>query len=182
MKKLIPVSLISFGLASAHPLVYHLQNPLHEGILHPLTGFDHLLTAVAVGILGSYYLGKRALGLIALFPLFMLFGTVAGFKGISLPFAEFGVILSIALLGIMLISERISLKFLIPAVALFGLIHGNLHGLESPQFGHAQYALGLLLSTVSLHIAGYFVGERLSKKFTKAVGYALISSSIFFLL
>lgn len=181
MKKVLALSLASVSLAVAHPLIFHLQNPFKEGILHPLTGFDHLITAVAVGLVGSYYLGRKALGLIALFPAFMLVGMLLGFKEVALPLAEFGVILSIALLGVMLISERISLKFLIPAVALFGLIHGNLHGLEAPYFGHSQYTVGILLSTITLHLIGYFVGERLSKKFAKALGYGLLGSALFFL-
>ncbi|WP_461828624.1 HupE/UreJ family protein [Aquifex sp.] len=179
MKKALALSLTTAGLAIAHPLAFHLQNPFQEGVLHPVTGLDHLLAAVAVGLVGSYYLGRKALGLIALFPAFMLAGTLLGFKGIALPFAELGVILSIALLGVMLLSE--SLKFLIPAVALFGIIHGNLHGLEAPSFGHAEYAAGLLLSTITLHLIGYFVGERLSKRFAKAFGYGLLASALFLL-
>ena len=180
MRKAVALSLASASLAIAHPLVFHLQSAFEEGVLHPITGFDHLLTAVAVGLVGSYYLGRKALGLIALFPTFMLLGILLGFNGVALPLAEFGVALSIALLGLMLISEN--LKFLIPAVALFGLIHGNLHGLEAPSFGHAKYTAGILLSTVALHLIGYLVGERLSKRFAKAFGYGLVGFSLFLLL
>ncbi len=180
MRKAVALSLASTSLAIAHPLAFHLQNSFQEGVFHPITGLDHLLTAVAVGLVGSYYLGRKALGLVALFPAFMLVGILLGFKGIALPFAEFGVILSIALLGMMLLSEN--LKFLIPAVALFGLVHGNLHGLEAPTFGHAEYTAGLLLSTVALHLIGYLVGERLSKRFAKAFGYGLVGFYLFLLL
>ncbi len=180
MRKVLAISLITTSLAVAHPLAFHSFNPFQEGVFHPITGLDHLLTAVAVGLVGSYYLGRKALGLIALFPAFMLVGILLGFNGMALPFAEFGVILSIALLGLMLLSEN--LRFLIPAVALFGLIHGNLHGLEAPSFGHFQYTLGLLISTATLHLLGYILGEKLSQKLAKTLGYGLVGTSLALLL
>ena len=180
MRKVLAISLITTSLAVAHPLAFHSFNPFQGGILHSITGFDHLLTAVAVGLVGSYYLGRKALGLVALFPAFMLLGTLLGFKGVSLPFAELGVIFSIALLGLMFLSEN--LKLLIPAVALFAIIHGNLHGLEAPTFGHFQYTLGLLISTATLHLFGYLLGEKLSREFAKVLGYGLVGISLALLL
>src|SRR5215510_9397113 len=66
---------------------------------HPLTGLDHLLAMVAVGLWASQ-LGGRALWLLPLtFPVMMAAGAALGFGGVALPWVEIGVTASVLVLG-----------------------------------------------------------------------------------
>src|SRR5262249_52903159 len=69
------------------------------GLLHPLTGPDHLLAMVSVGIWGSE-LGLPAIWLLPVaFPLVMAVGGALGVIGVPLPGSEFLVALSVLVLG-----------------------------------------------------------------------------------
>src|SRR5262249_56159202 len=67
---------------------------LQSGFLHPLTGLDHLVAMVAVGLWGAQ-LGLPALWILPItFPLVMAFGGVLGIAGVALPYSEAAVALS----------------------------------------------------------------------------------------
>ena len=73
---------------------------LLSGFAHPLTGIDHVLAMVAVGVLAAQFSGL-ALRLIPLsFVGIMAVGGALGMAGILLPFAELGVALSVVILGL----------------------------------------------------------------------------------
>src|SRR3979409_1770708 len=75
--------------AFAHPGHPHLD--FVGGFAHPLTGLDHMLAMVAVGLWASQ-LGGRALWLLPLtFPVLMAAGAVLGVSGIALPWVEIGI-------------------------------------------------------------------------------------------
>src|SRR5215831_16279499 len=72
---------------------------LASGLAHPLTGIDHMIAMVAVGIWGAQ-LGSPAIWLLPVtFPLVMAFGGVLGVLGVPLPFPEVGIALSAVALG-----------------------------------------------------------------------------------
>ncbi len=105
---------------------------LASGMLHPIGGWDHLLAMVAVGVL-STKLGRRAIwGLPLIFVASMAAGYLAGLWGVALDGTEWGVMLSVVVLGLQVaLSDRINQKWtggngLI--VMLFGLCHGYAHG------------------------------------------------------
>ncbi len=67
--------------------------------MHPLSGLDHQLAMVLVGIL-AYQLGGRALWLVPLaFISAMAFGGVLGVIAAPVPFVEIGIALSVIVLG-----------------------------------------------------------------------------------
>ena len=84
--------------ALAHP-VQGVAVGFSTGFLHPLTGPDHVVAMVAVGMWGAV-LGAPAIWLLPIvFPLVMAFGGVLGVLGMPLPGVEIGVALSAIGLG-----------------------------------------------------------------------------------
>jgi urease accessory protein len=81
--------------------------------------------------------------------------------GISLPFVEQGIMLSVLLLGV-LIAASIRLPLLLGCgmVGLFALWHGYAHVAEMSQPASGiGYALGFMLMTALLHTAGIAFGR-----------------------
>ncbi|MEJ1993294.1 MAG: HupE/UreJ family protein, partial [Maritimibacter sp.] len=73
-----------------------------SGFSHPVSGWDHVIAMVAVGIWGAF-LGKPALWMLpVIFPLVMAFGGAAGVLGIPLPMVETGIALSGIVLGLLI--------------------------------------------------------------------------------
>lgn len=126
------------------------------GVLHPLTGIDHLLAMVAVG-LWAVQLGGRARWLMPLvFVGAMAPGGALGFSGLALPFVEAGILASVLILGALIArASKLPPRAALPLVALFALFHGLAHGAELPaQASEAAYAAGFLVSTALLHATG----------------------------
>src|SRR5262245_62549957 len=75
---------------------------LESGFLHPITGLDHLVAMVAVGLWGAQ-LGNPAIWVLPItFPLVMALGGLLGVSGVSLPLTEPVVALSGIALGLLI--------------------------------------------------------------------------------
>ena len=101
---------------------------LASGFLHPLTGIDHLIAMVAVGIWGAQ-LGAPAIWVLPItFPLVMAIGGVLGILHIPLPIPEVMIALSALILGAA-VAVRMRLPFAAAAaiVAVFAIFHGHAH-------------------------------------------------------
>ena len=127
-----------------------------NGWLHPLTGLDHMLAMVAVGA-WSAQLGGRALYTVPLaFLGTMAIGAMLGIVQSGLTGTEFGIALSVLLLGTAIALERKTAVWIAAmGVGLFGICHGYAHGAEMPgseQVG--SYAAGFLITTAGLHLVG----------------------------
>lgn len=130
------------------------------GFWHPLSGTDHLLAMVAVGVLAAP-LGRRGLWLPAAFMSAMILGGLGGIAGLHLPFVEQGIALSVLLLGLLLaFSRRLPLPTLAGLAGLMGLLHGHAHGAELPESVSAlEFFAGFMLATALLHVAGFGLGH-----------------------
>ncbi|NWF46956.1 HupE/UreJ family protein [Hydrogenophaga sp. D2P1] len=161
------------GAAQAH--TGHSTHSLMEGLVHPF-GLDHLLAMVAVGVWSVSALpqGKAWQGP-ATFLLALVASAALGAAGVSLPFLEQGVALSVVLFGAMLVLARQPM----PAAVGLGLVaaaaslHGLAHGAETPATGFAGYASGFLLTTAALHIGGVFAGLGIRRALNERSGWAL---------
>ena len=145
--------------AFAHTGVGDASGFLH-GLSHPLGGLDHVLAMVAVGLYAAM-IGGRALWLVpATFVGAMALGAALGAAGISDPFVEIGIAMSVVMLGLA-VALRVNLPMIttIALVGLFAIFHGHAHGAEIPQdvSGYA-YAAGFMLATALLHCAGIALG------------------------
>ena len=131
-----------------------------SGLLHPLSGLDHVLAMVAVGLWGAQ-LGAPAIWLLPVtFPLVMAFGGFLGLLGVPLPGVEVGIAASAILLGAMVAAEsRPPLWLAAALVAFFAVFHGHAHGTELPAGESGLlYSLGFVVATGGLHASGIAIG------------------------
>jgi urease accessory protein len=130
------------------------------GLLHPLSGLDHVLAMVAVGLWGAQ-LGVPAIWLLPVtFPLVMACGGFLGLLGVPLPGVEVGIAASAILLGTMVATEsRPPMALAAVLVAFFAVFHGHAHGTELPagQSG-LLYSVGFVVATGGLHACGIAIG------------------------
>lgn len=143
------------AIAFAHP--GHGDTGLEAGVLHPLSGLDHLLAMVAVGLWAAQQKGAARLALPCTFVGSLLIGGLLGFDGLHLPFVETGIAASVLALGLCVaLAVRPPLPLAMGATALFALAHGIAHGLELPVLSSPwAYAAGFVGATAALHAAGY---------------------------
>lgn len=131
-----------------------------SGFMHPLTGIDHILAMVAVGIWGTQ-LGKPAIWLLPVtFPLVMSLGGALGVRGVPLPGVEIGVAAAAAVLGLMIVlAARPPIGVAAVLVGFFAIFHGYAHGIELPKAAYPlAYGVGFVLSTGLLHLTGIALG------------------------
>jgi len=131
-----------------------------HGFAHPVTGLDHVLAMVLVGVF-AFQLGGRALWLVpATFVGVMALGGALGVAGIGLPFVEAGIALSVIVLGaVVALRVQAPTALAMAVVGLFAIFHGHAHGSEIPETAAgAAYGLGFLIATGSLHAAGIGLG------------------------
>jgi urease accessory protein len=154
---------LSLALA-ASPALAHVEagaaSGFLTGFLHPLSGWDHVLAMIAVGLWGAQ-LGAPAIWLLPVtFPIVMALGGVLGLVGVPVPGVEVGIAASAILLGAAVMTESRPPLFVAAAlVAIFAIFHGHAHGTELPpgQSG-LVYSLGFVIATGCLHAIGIAVG------------------------
>lgn len=172
--------------AWAHVQVGQAQGFL-TGLRHPISGLDHVLAMIAVGLWGAQ-LGAPAIWLLPVtFPMVMAFGGFLGLLGIPLPGVEVGVALSAVLLGLMVAREaRPPLWLAAVMVGFFAVFHGHAHGTELPagQSG-LLYSIGFVVATGSLHALGIAIGLihrwPQGRAALRVAGWAVAASGVFFL-
>lgn len=131
-----------------------------SGFAHPLSGFDHALAMVAVGLWGAILGRPLVIALPIVFPLMMAFGGATGIAGVPLPPVELGIAISVVTLGLMvLLAVRAPVLAACTIVAIFALFHGFAHGRELPAAADpVGYSLGFVASTGLLHVIGIALG------------------------
>jgi urease accessory protein len=166
--------------ASAH--VGHGTNGFDSGFFHPLTGPDHLLAMVAVGIVAATWRIDRTLWLApGAFLLGMVGGGVAGLAGVPFPGAELLIAASVLLLGIAIaaaVTDGKGSAWVLPVLAAAGVAHGHAHGAEAPSAAHPElYVVGFLLATACIHIAGVGVGAVVRNRQVVRVGIGVATAT-----
>jgi urease accessory protein len=130
------------------------------GLSHPVSGLDHVLAMISVGLWGAV-LGTPAIWVLPVaFPMMMAFGGLLGLLGFGLPGVEVGIAASAIVLGIMVFAEvRPPLWVAALIVAFFAVFHGHAHGRELPPGTSALlYSFGFVVATGLLHAAGILLG------------------------
>src|SRR5262245_17685377 len=157
------------------------------GLAHPLSGLDHMLAMVAVGLWASQ-LGRPAAWLLPLtFPAVMALGAAVGLSGLALPAVELAIAGSVIVLGLVIaLALRPSLAASAAIIALFALFHGYSHGTELPASGGVlAYGAGFMAATFVLHAIGLAIGglqrsalaPRAAGAAIAAVGVALLATA-----
>lgn len=188
---MLPVAALSAG-AYAHPGhdVHSVSASLWSGLLHPLTGMDHLLAMVAVGVwsaiasidAASFSLsrlrdrgreradtGASMLRLPLTFVTLMLIGAALGLSGIPLPAVEPMIAASLLVVGLLVaLRARLPMMSGMALVGGFAVFHGYAHGAELPASAQAlpavlAYVGGFAAATMALHVAGIAAGTALRR-------------------
>jgi urease accessory protein len=165
-----------------------LAQGLFAGLLHPVTGLDHVVAMVAVGLWGAQ-LGKPAIYLLPIaFPVVMALGGFLGLVGIPLPGVELGIALSAVVLGICVLSAwKPPLPVAMAIVSVFAIFHGHAHGTELPEDSSGiTYSAGFVVATGCLHATGIGIGEarrvRDGERLLRGVGGVVAVAGVWFLL
>lgn len=132
-----------------------------HGFTHPLMGWDHLVTMLAVGIWAAQLRGQAIWILPLAFVGVMSLGGLAGAAGLALPSVEGIILLSCAVFSVLITRQvRFSSKVNVLIVAFFAFFHGYAHGQEiSTSASLVSYTLGFMLATLLLHGAGILVAK-----------------------
>jgi len=157
------------------------------GFYHPISGLDHVLAMVAVGLWGAQ-LGAPAIWLLPVaFPMVMAMGGMLGLLGVPLPGTEYGIALSAILLGIVVLFEiRPPLAAAAGLVGIFAIFHGYAHGTELPPGQSAMlYSIGFVIATGCLHAVGIGIGTlhkwAWGQKFVRFAGALVATGGAFFM-
>jgi len=165
-KKTLPsAGVLAFAaLAVAAPAQAHsgtgLPGGFASGFLHPLTGWDHLLAMVSVGLWGAILGRPLVVALPVIFPCMMVIGALLGIMHVPMPPVEIGIAASVLILGLVIaLAYRAPTWLACGIVAVFAVFHGYAHGHELPSAADpVGYSAGFVLSTGLLHLCGIAIG------------------------
>ena len=152
--------LLSSRGAFAHILEGDAAGGFISGFQHPISGWDHILAMVSVGLWGAQ-LGAPAIWLLPVtFPMVMAFGGMLGLLGVPLPGTEIGIALSAIGLGAVVATEaKPPLWAAALLVGFFAIFHGHAHGTElPPDENGVLYSVGFVVATGLLHLTGIAIG------------------------
>jgi urease accessory protein len=156
-------------LAGAHP--GHAEAGLGAGLLHPLTGPDHLLALLAVGLLARQ--GRHGATLPPAFLVLAALGAAcSALVGpvIGVDALEMSIAATVLLLGaVAACGWRLAPALALPLVGSCAFVHGLAHGRELA--GMASGA-GFLLASAAVMAIGALPGERARRIAGLAIGAA----------
>jgi urease accessory protein len=137
---------------------------------------------IAVGLWASQLDKKATWILPSSFIAVMVLGALLPVMGISVPYVETGILLSLLVLG-GLISTKLPIVVSMMIVGCFGLFHGYAHGAEASSIS-VLYIAGFVLSTAILHTMGVMLGIRLCQlnvaKITHFIGGMIAMTGLYF--
>lgn len=129
-------------------------------MLHPLTGLDHLLAILAVGLWAARAGGRSRAWLPLAFLGLMAAGVWVGQTGVALPGMESIVLASVFVLGLCVATvRRMPAGIAATLVAFFAMAHGYAHGAEmAAGVNPVVYAAGFLTATAAVISLGLVAG------------------------
>jgi len=163
----VAMTTLAFSLpAAAHP-GHAPDSGFAAGLLHPVTGVDHLLALLAVGLWSRQQHGYL---LAPTFLVMMALGAASS-GGVVLPALELSIAATVLLLGgLAACAPRLQQPHLpVLIVGACAFVHGLAHGNELT--GLASGA-GFILASAVLMLLGAIPGERLRRPLGAAIGAA----------
>lgn len=163
--------------------------PFLSGLTHPVLGFDHLLAMVSVGMISAQIGGRAVWSVPATFVFVMFIGGLVGINFEGLKGYEFGIALSVLLLGSALAADKtISSNLAMVAVGIFAIFHGYAHGEEIPTVAEPiPYVSGFMMGTLLLHVSGLVLADisthyKSGKIILRIAGLGIALSGLYFLI
>ena len=156
---LVAAILVAPATAQAH-VGLHATAELAAGFVHPLTGLDHLLAMLAVGLWSTQHRGRAAWLIPAGFLAALAAGFGTGIAGLVLPVTEHAILASLLVLGLgIAFTIRLPTAAGAGIAAAFALFHGHAHGAELPaETAAVAFGLGMLAASLLLHLTGVVAG------------------------
>lgn len=175
MRKTMRYGRAALGLAALGWALPALAHPGHGvesgfamGLLHPLTGLDHLLALLAVGLWSRQQ--RHGVVLPPTFLVLMALGASMAAVLPAMPALETSIAATVLLLGVLAaFALRVPAALSVATVGLCGFLHGLAHGQELS--GMASGA-GFLLASAALMALGALPGERVRRLAGAAIGAA----------
>jgi urease accessory protein len=161
---LLLLPLAAVPLVQAHP--GHGPHSFAAGFQHPLTGWDHLLAMIAVGLWAAQLGGRARWALPLTFVSAMALGAMVGIAGFALPGVDRWILASVLVLGLFIAcAVRLPLGVGLGLVALAGMFHGLAHGAEMLLNANSlDFLAGMVTTTALLHAAGLGLGLAAQKR------------------
>lgn len=169
--------LAATSAALAHPGAAQ-ANGVACGFSHPLTGWDHLLAMIAIGLWAAQLGGRARWRVPAAFVGVMALSAVGGhFIGV-IPGLEQGLAASVLALGLLVaFAARLPLAASMALAGIFAMFHGLAHGAEMPATaGGLAYGAGFITATALLHLTGIGLGlgaARRSERTPRLIGWGI---------
>lgn len=167
----------------AHTGVGAYAGSFSSGFFHPISGIDHLVAMISVGLWASVGGGPRVWAWPMAFVGAMTTGGILGFLGVTLPAVEPVIAASVVVLGLV-VTSALNAPVWIGAAVVAGMavFHGHAHGSEAPSGEWLWYAFGFIAATVALHGSGIALARllqgglpvRLLGSATAALGVVLL--------
>jgi len=136
-----------------------------HGLQHPISGLDHILAMLAVGVWAAM-LGRRAVWAIpTTFVLAMGLGGAIGMTGYAFPAIEPGIAVSVMMLGLLIAAvAKVPIWVAAVLVSAFAIFHGVAHGSEMPfATSGVAYGAGFLISASLLMLCGVGIGSLMNR-------------------
>ncbi len=151
------------------------------GLLHPLSGIDHVLVMLGIGLWGGTLRGSSCWLLPAVFLASMAVGAGLDFAGFSLPEAEAWIAVSVLAMGLILCGDRqAQMSRAVPLATAFALGHGYVHASEiGDGMVASSYFAGFLAGTSLLLGLGTLI-SLMSPQAFKVIktGWGLVSALV----
>lgn len=169
--RMFSLSFVAILLAAVPRVVFAHEGHVHgdggfaSGFTHPLTGLDHLIAMIAIGLWAAQIGGRAVVVLPAVFVSMMFVGGALALNGVQVPVIEPGIVASVLVLGLLIAAAaKLPLMAGIIITALFAFVHGAAHGQELGESSPLHFALGAMLASTLLHIAGALLGTSIKAK------------------
>jgi urease accessory protein len=161
----------------------HIEHSLVSGMLHPLTGIDHLLVLLAVGLIAAKQGGKALFAFPSVFFGLMAAGALLSAAAVQIPFFESLISLSLVAFGLLVtVSQKKRAKIFFLGVSFFAIFHGYAHAAEIPPDSNSiRYFSSLMLMSLAICLGGCIIGLKTGKRMNFLFSLICLSSGLYYL-
>lgn len=157
--QILAISIVGSSLPAAAHSGNSPANDFLTGLIHPLSGIDHLVPMIALGIWAAV-MGGRSLWLLPMtFLSAMAMGGSLGQMNMPLPLTEPVIVASAVILSVFAVLRlRFDQWLTVALTCVFAIAHGHAHGMELPaQTSFLLYGIGFVAATAALHMSGILI-------------------------
>ncbi|MCU7697059.1 HupE/UreJ family protein [Acinetobacter sp. AYS6] len=150
-------------LVMAHPGHDHEHSGFMAGFIHPFTGLDHLVMALAFGVLLWSAAKQWKIAGVVTLSITLIVGFLIGAQGlVPANVAEYGIVASLVVTAIALWTK--SNRILPIAAVLLASFHGIAHGVELAHAGHVvALVAGMVTAMALIYVGGLALGAALTR-------------------